>query len=160
MPPMKQQKWMPKQQWEDLVTGIDCPLCTAIESETPINIFGTTIIDLKTGRLRINSNQYVPGYCVFISNKHVTEAHHLDKKARQDFFEDLMNCCTAIEKIFKPIKMNITLLGNSIPHLHAHIIPRYYNDSAPDNPIDPTREIINISPKKQAEVAQKIREHL
>ena len=157
---MKQQKWMPKQQWENLIAGVNCPLCGAIQSQTPVDTFGTTIIDLKTGRLRIVSNQYVPGYCVFISNTHVTEAHYLSKKARQDFFEDLMNCCAAIEQVFKPIKMNVTLLGNSIPHLHAHLIPRYYNDSAPDNPIDPTQETVLISEAEQAEIAQKIRAHL
>jgi diadenosine tetraphosphate (Ap4A) HIT family hydrolase len=34
--------------------------------------------------------------------------------------------------------MNYNILGNGVPHLHVHIIPRYFTDSAPHRPIDPT----------------------
>jgi diadenosine tetraphosphate (Ap4A) HIT family hydrolase len=34
--------------------------------------------------------------------------------------------------------MHYNILGNAIPHLHVHIIPRYFTDSAPQRPIDPT----------------------
>ena len=33
--------------------------------------------------------------------------------------------------------MNYNILGNVIPHLHTHILPRYFTDNAPNRPIDP-----------------------
>jgi diadenosine tetraphosphate (Ap4A) HIT family hydrolase len=42
----------------------------------------------------------------------------------------------AIASVFQPIKMNSQLLGNAIPHLHWHIVPRYYGDPAPGRPLD------------------------
>lgn len=32
------------------------------------------------------------------------------------------------------MKMNFNLLGNSLPHLHAHVLPRYADDPRPGWP--------------------------
>ncbi len=37
------------------------------------------------------------------------------------------------------MKMNFQLLGNAVPHLHCHILPRYYGDPAPSPPLDMDR---------------------
>ena len=34
----------------------------------------------------------------------------------------------------QPVKMNCNLLGNSVPHLHTHIVPRYEDDPKPGWP--------------------------
>jgi diadenosine tetraphosphate (Ap4A) HIT family hydrolase len=34
-----------------------------------------------------------------------------------------------IKETIKPDKINIASLGNYVPHLHIHIIPRYKDDS-------------------------------
>jgi len=34
----------------------------------------------------------------------------------------------AIEAEYTPLKMNLMFLGNAMPHLHAHLIPRYRDD--------------------------------
>jgi diadenosine tetraphosphate (Ap4A) HIT family hydrolase len=31
--------------------------------------------------------------------------------------------------------MNYQLLGNSVPHLHVHLVPRYLDDPAPGKPL-------------------------
>ena len=33
--------------------------------------------------------------------------------------------------------MNLQFLGNAVPHLHCHIIPRFYSDAAPGSHLDP-----------------------
>jgi hypothetical protein len=35
---------------------------------------------------------------------------------------------------YEPLKMNYETLGNSLPHLHTHLIPRYKSDGAPGRP--------------------------
>ena len=34
-----------------------------------------------------------------------------------------------------PVKMNYLTLGNTVPHLHTHVVPRYRDDPAPGGPI-------------------------
>jgi diadenosine tetraphosphate (Ap4A) HIT family hydrolase len=70
------------------------------------------------------------------------------------FFDDLRIAAQAIDAVYKPLKMNFEILGNTVPHLHAHIVPRYYNDPAPGRPIDPTEQQIylanpNTKPRQQ-----------
>jgi diadenosine tetraphosphate (Ap4A) HIT family hydrolase len=33
------------------------------------------------------------------------------------------------------MKVNYMLLGNSVPHLHTHVFPRYPDDPAPGGPL-------------------------
>jgi diadenosine tetraphosphate (Ap4A) HIT family hydrolase len=39
-----------------------------------------------------------------------------------------------IERAYRPAKLNYLTLGNSLPHLHTHIVPRYTDDPDPGRP--------------------------
>src|SRR5262249_37413862 len=110
--------WMAREEWEALVRGEGCPLCAALAADEQVNAHGYTIADLRLSRLRLAANQSVPGYCYLICKKHVAEPHYLGPDERGAFFEDLTAAARAIERAFKPIKMNLEMLGNVTPHLH------------------------------------------
>jgi diadenosine tetraphosphate (Ap4A) HIT family hydrolase len=40
-----------------------------------------------------------------------------------------------IERVFNPCHMNYLLLGNIVPHLHVHVVPRYLDDPSPGRPL-------------------------
>lgn len=54
--------------------------------------------------------------------------------------DDLLRSQIAIERVTHPEHMNIAMLGNQMPHLHWHIIPRYEGDARWGGPIWMTRE--------------------
>jgi diadenosine tetraphosphate (Ap4A) HIT family hydrolase len=152
--------WMPRTQWDALIRGEECPLCAECRSSEPINEYGYTITDLSLSRLRLARNQFVPGYCVLICAKHVQEPYHLTFEERSLFFDDMLRAAQAIERVFNPVKMNFQLLGNLVPHLHAHLVPRYYGDPAPGRPIDPGAQVVTLASQEYAERVQQIREAL
>ena len=41
----------------------------------------------------------------------------------------------AVRKVFQPEKVNLASLGNVVPHLHWHVIPRFADDRHFPNPI-------------------------
>jgi len=47
-----------------------------------------------------------------------------------------------LRKVMQPTKMNLASLGNQVPHLHWHLIPRFSDDRHFPDPIwaDPQRE--------------------
>jgi hypothetical protein len=48
---------------------------------------------------------------------------------------DVHTVAQMIERVFAPCHMNYQLLGNLVPHLHVHLVPRYLDDPAPGRPL-------------------------
>ena len=153
-------EWMPRKKFDAMVRGEDCPLCREIASEEGSNEYGYTVTDLSFSRLRLCSNQYVAGYCVLICHKHVREPYELSDDEYHMFFNDLMRAGKSLETVYKADKMNFEILGNAVPHVHGHIVPRYYGDSAPHRPIDPEASKILLAPEKYEKRVVEIRREL
>ena len=152
--------WMPRDQWVALVHGNNCPLCGAVSDTQLANEFGFTIADLNISRLRLVTNQYVKGYCVLICHVHVREPYELSATDQALFFADLMRAGKALEHAFAATKMNFQILGNAVPHLHAHILPRYYGDDAPGRPIVPDAHTLTLAPEEYEDRVRGIRQAL
>jgi diadenosine tetraphosphate (Ap4A) HIT family hydrolase len=131
----RRRRWMPRQEWDALVSGDGCPMCANVERQE--TRYGFLVARLEVSNLSLSKNQYVPGYCVLIYREHAAEIHRLPPETQAAFLRDLVQAGTAIARVFRPDKMNYQLLGNLVPHLHWHIVPRYWGDPAPGRPIDP-----------------------
>jgi diadenosine tetraphosphate (Ap4A) HIT family hydrolase len=66
----------------------------------------------------------------------VHEPFQLPDGERQHFFEECMIVAKALNKLFAPRKLNYEIHGNTIPHLHLHLYPRYEGDPYEGRPID------------------------
>jgi diadenosine tetraphosphate (Ap4A) HIT family hydrolase len=66
-----------------------------------------------------------------------------------------MRVARAINAAFAPCHLNYDLLGNGVPHVHTHIVPRYLDDASPGTPLawreDP------VEPAALAEQAARLR---
>ncbi len=139
------QEWMPRTRWDALVRGEGCPLCAELATDVYRSEDGYWVASLGLSRLRLAANQWVPGYCVLVCTKHVVEPHQLPKQDQGVFFEDVMRAAQALERVFRPVKMNYEILGNSVPHLHCHLTPRYHGDPAPGRPIHQNEQHVFLS---------------
>lgn len=75
------------------------------------------------------------GYTVVVwRGRHVAEPTELDPDEAAAFWSELLLVGRAIERHFEPVKLNYELFGNSLPHLHAHVLPRYADDPRPGWP--------------------------
>ena len=66
---------------------------------------------------------------------HVTELFHLDRQVRTAVLEEVTSVAAALYNLFKPAKMNYELLGNMVPHMHWHLVPRFTSDPLWPRPI-------------------------
>ncbi|HEX5415222.1 MAG TPA: HIT family protein [Chloroflexota bacterium] len=135
--------WMDREQWESLVRGDGCPACAEVQSGETGE--GHIVARLQLSHLRLMRNQFVPGYSVLVCTRHVSEPYDLASEEQAAFFEDLVRAARALDRAFGPVKMNINLLGNLVPHLHAHLVPRYHGDPAPGRPLDPNLEVVTLA---------------
>ena len=76
-----------------------------------------------------------PGFCRVIWNAHVKEMTDLPDAERAELMGAVWKVEAAIRKVMQPHKVNLASLGNMVPHLHWHLIPRYQDDAHFPNPI-------------------------
>ena len=75
------------------------------------------------------------GYSIVIwRGRHVAEPTELEPEMAAAYWLEVLGAGRALEQHLGPVKMNYDLLGNSLPHLHTHVIPRYANDPRPGWP--------------------------
>ena len=74
-----------------------------------------------------------PGHTLVIPHRHVDSFFNLTADERIDLMELLDQAKAGIEKEFKPDTYNVGIndgisAGQTVPHLHIHLIPRYAGD--------------------------------
>jgi len=70
-----------------------------------------------------------PAFCRVIWQTHVREMTDLDVTDRKHLFAVVLAVESALRSLLAPDKVNLASLGNQVPHLHWHIIPRFADDA-------------------------------
>lgn len=70
-----------------------------------------------------------PGFCRAIWQAHVREMSDLSASERRRFLDVVAALEVAVRAVARPDKINLASLGNVVPHLHWHVIPRWTDDS-------------------------------
>lgn len=76
-----------------------------------------------------------PGMCRVILNRHVGEMTDLTPRERSRLMKVVFATESALRVVTRPDKINLASLGNIVPHLHWHVIPRYLDDGHFPRPI-------------------------
>jgi diadenosine tetraphosphate (Ap4A) HIT family hydrolase len=71
----------------------------------------------------------LPGFCRVIWNRHVPEMTDLTYGEREHLMTLVFAVEEAIRHVMHPDKVNVASLGNMVPHIHWHVIPRYKDDA-------------------------------
>ena len=93
------------------------------------------IADLGLSKTYLHDDQFFPGWTVVVFKRHATELFHLAPTERIQLMEEVTRMAKALAEAFEATKMNYGLLGNQMPHMHWHLIPRLHNDPAPSEPV-------------------------
>lgn len=73
------------------------------------------------------------GHTLVISKRHVGSLFDLSESEVQDLFRLLARAKQALDAAFRPAGFNVGIndgraAGQTVPHLHVHLIPRYTGD--------------------------------
>jgi diadenosine tetraphosphate (Ap4A) HIT family hydrolase len=64
-----------------------------------------------------------------IWNAHVAEFSDLEASDRHRLMQVVNAVERAVRRVLSPVKVNLASLGNQVPHVHWHVIPRFSNDA-------------------------------
>lgn len=70
-----------------------------------------------------------PGFCRVIWRQHVREMTDLTPEDARLMMDWVLATERAIRQVMHPDKINLATLGNMVPHLHWHVIPRFADDA-------------------------------
>jgi diadenosine tetraphosphate (Ap4A) HIT family hydrolase len=108
----------------------DCSLCDLLFSESPL-----VMMEFPLSTLILQEDQFFEGYCLLASKRHLTELFELSPLDYKVLMEELSRVGKALKEEFSADKINYALLGNQVPHMHWHIIPRHKTDALWPDPI-------------------------
>lgn len=119
--------------WESRVAGDDCPL----DAPRPAsNEHWDLVAPLSVSSLYLAKNQTYRGQCQLVFDpRHVARVDQLSRQEWTALAADLYLAQQAVMVAAHPDHVNVESLGNVVPHLHWHIIPRYKDDPKWGEPV-------------------------
>ena len=113
---------------------VGCEICNRIEMCRS----GTSpylVAELETGFVVLGDSQFFEGYCLLLFNEHAEHLDELDGPTQTKFLAEMARTGAAVREATGCDRVNYELLGNTLSHLHWHIVPRRSTDPAPTKPI-------------------------
>ncbi|TWE08181.1 diadenosine tetraphosphate (Ap4A) HIT family hydrolase [Neobacillus bataviensis] len=100
----------------------DCMYCMEDERRDHLMI---EIGNLDVSTVFLFKEQTYRGRCNVVYKGHVKELFHLNEQESASFIHDVNRVAEALDKIFEPNKINYGAYGDTLHHLHMHIVPKY-----------------------------------
>ena len=108
-----------------------CPICSGTGGR-PAGV----VAEWTSTWVTAETNAPLPGYACVVAKRHVVEPYHLVDRERALFWEECLLVAEALSDLFHATKMNYEIHGNTVPHLHMHLYPRYLGDPYEGGSID------------------------
>jgi diadenosine tetraphosphate (Ap4A) HIT family hydrolase len=129
---VSEERWPEK--WYELRAGKGCGMCANQDLED--SGWGVRFLQGGSADVFLWRSGRVRGYAVAIwKHGHVAEPTQLPAEQAARFWLETLRAGAAIEAHLRPVKLNYLTLGNALPHLHTHIVPRYADDPFPGRPV-------------------------
>lgn len=96
---------------------------------------GALVVKNELLRVVLVDEADYPGFARVIVNAHAKEMTDLDPAALARVMAAVYAVEDALRAVLAPDKVNLASLGNVVPHLHWHVIPRFDDDAHFPQPI-------------------------
>ena len=93
------------------------------------------IADLNHTWVTTDPEVAIFGYVCVISKVHAVEPFDLPDQGAA-FWQEAMAVAQVVNRLYRPVKLNYEIHGNTLPHLHMHLFPRQPDDGFVGRPID------------------------
>ena len=114
--------------WDARKRGVGCWFCG--------NQLGQPFYAGSVGDAHLERHAIARGHAIVIfRGRHVADFTSLTAAEVAAYWVDVHTVARMIEQVFAPCHMNYQMIGNSVPHLHVLLVPRYIDDPAPGRPL-------------------------
>jgi diadenosine tetraphosphate (Ap4A) HIT family hydrolase len=135
----------------------DCMYC--MEDERRDNLM-IEISKLSVSTVFLFKEQTYKGRCNVVYKDHVKELFDLNEQELAAFMNDVKKVAAAIDKAFQPSKINYGAYGDTLHHLHMHVVPKYEGKENWGSTFEMNPGKIYLSDEEYTEVIEKIKANL
>ena len=100
----------------------DCSYCA---EGALLDAFGIKIGELPMSKVILFKEQSHRGRMIVACKKHVDDITDLSGEDRIAFMEDVNHVAKIMHELFHPDKINFGAYGDTMHHLHFHLVPKY-----------------------------------
>lgn len=127
-----------------------CPICA---EGRPLDV----VAEFDASWVSVPPRAPLPGYVCVTAREHVVEPFDLPGLDRRRYVEELLAVARAVRDATGAERMNYEIHGNTVPHLHTHLFPRYPGDPFEGHPIDGSSEGFERTPEEIERLAAAVR---
>lgn len=120
------------EEWETFHNEKSCPIC----NDEPPPEDEILVIELDKSWLVTYKEVCLKGTCCLALKPHAIEIYDVSDSDLMQFMKELKVVSKALKEVTNAKKINYEIHGNTVPHLHMHLFPRYMDDPFPNGPID------------------------
>jgi len=103
----------------------NCIFCKIVKGEIPSD----KVYEDKNSLVFLDIKPVSLGHLLIIPKKHVVWMQEAEDKIISDIFKLTKKMMLAIKKGLKCDYVQVSIVGNEVPHFHIHLIPRYHGDN-------------------------------
>jgi diadenosine tetraphosphate (Ap4A) HIT family hydrolase len=107
-------------------------------------------------RVLLMNDRRFPWLILVPERDSVREIHQLSPADRAALIEEIAQGSQALERLFRPDKLNVGALGNIVPQLHVHLVARTAGDPAWPGPVWGSGAAVPYSEGEIEEVRQRL----
>jgi diadenosine tetraphosphate (Ap4A) HIT family hydrolase len=135
----------------------DCMYC--MEDERRDNLM------IEIGKLNVSTvflfkEQTYKGRVNVVYKDHVKELFELNEQELAAFMNDVKKAAAAVDKAFQPNKINYGAYGDTLHHLHMHVVPKYEGKENWGSTFEMNPGKTYLTDEEYAEVIEKIKKYL
>ncbi|MBS0463288.1 MAG: HIT domain-containing protein [Proteobacteria bacterium] len=90
---------------------------------------------LELSELRLMNDARFPWLILVPRIADISDYTALPARAQAALWDEIGRCAQALKALYAPTRVNIGLLGNLVPQLHAHVVARFDHDAAWPGPV-------------------------
>lgn len=83
------------------------------------------IVEDPVSTLGLYDDARFRGRSILMLNKHYENIEDLPVSLSNAYMEDIKLYVKILKKALNVERVNVSILGNTVPHIHAHLVPRY-----------------------------------